>query len=185
MTLQQALSGIVMLGASLMVVSISHAQAQPSPAQTEAIRSACRSDFMANCSGVQPGGKDALECLKRQLGKLSPACKTAVSAISGPPAPPVAAAPPAPKRVQPASAQPSTGANTEAAPPPPAVASLKVRRFILPERRVVIVAICSADAERLCAGVPPGGERILECLGANAGSLSPRCFEAIARVSER
>ena len=25
------------------------------------------SDFIANCSGVTPGGKDALDCLKRNL----------------------------------------------------------------------------------------------------------------------
>ncbi|MFZ0528622.1 MAG: cysteine rich repeat-containing protein, partial [Xanthobacteraceae bacterium] len=64
---------------------------QPTQAQRDAIRSSCRSDFMANCSGVQPGGKDALECLKRNLGKLSGGCQAAVSAIS--PAPAAAAAP--------------------------------------------------------------------------------------------
>jgi hypothetical protein len=37
---------------------------QPSPDQISAIRASCRSDFIANCSGVQPGGKDTLECLK-------------------------------------------------------------------------------------------------------------------------
>ena len=44
---------------------------QPSQDQIAAIRASCRSDFMANCSGVTPGGKDALECLKRNLAKLS------------------------------------------------------------------------------------------------------------------
>ena len=37
---------------------------QPSPAQRDAIRSTCRSDFIANCSGVQPGGKEAFACLQ-------------------------------------------------------------------------------------------------------------------------
>lgn len=32
---------------------------QPSQAQRDAIRAACRPDFIANCSGVQPGGKVA------------------------------------------------------------------------------------------------------------------------------
>lgn len=66
---------------------------QPTQAQRDAIRSSCRSDFMANCSGVQPGGKDAFDCLKRNLGKLSGGCQAAVGAISPPPAPTTAAAP--------------------------------------------------------------------------------------------
>src|ERR1700761_1627868 len=68
-----------------------HAQ-QPTAAQTSALRANCRSDFMANCTGVQPGGKDALECLKRNLGRLSGGCQAAVSAISPPSAAPAAAA---------------------------------------------------------------------------------------------
>ena len=42
---------------------------QPSREQISAIRASCRSDFMAQCAGVQPGGKDALECLKRNAAK--------------------------------------------------------------------------------------------------------------------
>jgi hypothetical protein len=67
----------------------------------------------------------------------------------------------------------------------PAVAPLKVRPFIMPQRRVVILAICGGDAPKLCAGVPPGGRRILECLAAHAAGLSPECYAAIARVSEK
>src|SRR5262249_2263442 len=55
------------------------ANAQPTPEQQSAIRSACRADFMANCSGVTPGGRDALMCLQRNAAKLSPACQTALS----------------------------------------------------------------------------------------------------------
>ncbi len=66
---------------------------QPSQDQIAAVRASCRSDFMANCSGVQPGGKDALDCLKRNLAKLSGSCKTAVSALT--PSSPAASAAPA------------------------------------------------------------------------------------------
>ena len=38
---------------------------QPTQSQRDAVRAACRSDFMANCASVQPGGKEALECLMR------------------------------------------------------------------------------------------------------------------------
>ena len=39
---------------------------QATEAQREAIRASCRSDFIANCSGVTPGGREAFECLAAQ-----------------------------------------------------------------------------------------------------------------------
>jgi hypothetical protein len=51
---------------------------QPSSEQIAAIRQSCRSDFMSHCAGVQPGGKDALQCLKRNAGGVSAACKSAL-----------------------------------------------------------------------------------------------------------
>ena len=48
------------------------AQAQkPSEEQLSAIRSSCRSDFLSNCSGVPRGGKEALDCLRQHMAKLS------------------------------------------------------------------------------------------------------------------
>ncbi len=41
------------------------ASAQPTPEQQSAIRSNCRSDFMSKCSGVTPGGKDAVSLMSR------------------------------------------------------------------------------------------------------------------------
>lgn len=186
---------------------------QPSQAQRDAIRASCRSDFMANCSGVQPGGKDALDCLKRNLGKLSGGCQAAVSAISPAPAPAAVAAPalrPAPANAAPAAPVASAPANKPpaarrapparlvarppavsqpAAPPPVAVAPAApaiqplVLRPMLPRRRMMLMAICRGDAERLCAGQPPIGPAVLDCLAVKAASLSPTCYEALARVS--
>ncbi len=187
---------------------------QPTPAQTSAIRANCRSDFMANCSGVQPGGRDALECLKRNLGKLSGGCQAAVSAISPAPAAaaaptpptapaasvpvaPVASAPAVPAARQPSAARPAPAAKLAARPPaaapaaPPAVAAAPavptmpplVLRPMLPRRRLMIMAICRADAEKLCSGQPPIGPAVLDCLAVKAASLSPTCYEALARVS--
>ncbi len=187
---------------------------QPTPAQTSAIRANCRSDFMANCSGVTPGGKDALECLKRNLGKLSGGCQAAVSAISPPPpavvaaparpapavsapAAPIASAPPAPAAGRPPTARPAPAPKLAARPPaaappaPPAVAVVPaapaipplVLRPMLPQRRMVIMAICRGDAVRLCSGLPPIGPAVLDCLAVKAASLSPTCYEVLARVS--
>src|ERR1700761_6015498 len=86
---------VTAVGGLLLLLAAGGAGAQqPSQDQISAIRQSCRSDFMANCSGVTPGGKDALECLKQNVEKLSGACKTAVSAITPPPA--AASTPPAP-----------------------------------------------------------------------------------------
>ena len=68
---------------------------QPTQSQRDAVRAACRSDFMANCASVQPGGKEALECLMRNAPKLLAPCRSAVNAIASPassPAAPAAAA---------------------------------------------------------------------------------------------
>jgi hypothetical protein len=87
------------------------AVAQVTSAQQSAIRSNCRSDFMSKCSGVQPGGKDALMCLQQNVASLSGACQTAVRATL-PKEPAQAATPPA-------AASPPPAAAT-AAPPPAA-----------------------------------------------------------------
>ena len=195
---------------------------QPTQAQRDAVRVACRSDFMANCASVQPGGKEALECLVRNEPKLSPSCRSAVNAIATPasgaaapasraatppkpsdasaPAQPAAAAPPAtktpataPSRKSTAGTRPTTtpaatssAASGSASAPTaaPAVAPLGPIRPMLPRRALMILAQCRPEQQRLCAGVPPGGGKILSCLAANAQQLSPTCYEALARVSE-
>ena len=63
------------------------AGAQVSAEQQSALRANCRSDFMSKCSGVSPGGKDALACLQKNVASLAPACKNVVSATLPAPAP--------------------------------------------------------------------------------------------------
>jgi hypothetical protein len=96
------------------------ANAQITSAQQSAIRASCRSDFMSKCSGVTPGGKDALNCLQKNVAALSPACQTAVSATIPAPvvAKPVEAAPPPTPAVT--VAPPPSAKPAEAAAPPPA-----------------------------------------------------------------
>ena len=57
------------------------AQAQPSDAEKQKIRVDCRGDFIRNCSGVTPGGVDALNCLVAHMSSLSDACQADVNAI--------------------------------------------------------------------------------------------------------
>ena len=55
----------------------------PTTAQRNAIRQNCRSDYEAMCSSVPPGGSASLQCLRQNMSSLSPACQSAVGAISG------------------------------------------------------------------------------------------------------
>lgn len=111
-------AGLVMLGLSQGAV------AQVTPDQQAAIRSSCRSDFMSKCSGVTPGGKEALQCLQTNVATLSAACQTAVSATLPKPAPAAAAAspppPPPPPPQAPAAAPPAAAAPTIQTAKPPA-----------------------------------------------------------------
>jgi hypothetical protein len=98
---------------------------EPTPDQQGAIRSNCRSDFMANCSGVPRGGKEALQCLKDNVAKLSSGCQQAVKAVMPapapkPPAPSVTATPAAPVAPPPSAAPVAPVAATPAAPAPAA-----------------------------------------------------------------
>jgi hypothetical protein len=134
---------------------------QPTPEQLNAIRSACRSDFMSHCAGVQPGGAEAMQCLQRNVAQLSPSCKSAVAAING---------------GAPAASQPAAATATAA---PAGPAPFVPRRLRLIEE-LAILRSCGADQRTFCAGVPPGGGRVVECLAKNAPSLSPQCAGALA-----
>lgn len=50
-----------------------------------------------------------------------------------------------------------------------------------PSPRAAVQA-CAADIARLCAGVQPGGGRIIGCLAANSQTLSPACLELLLRA---
>jgi hypothetical protein len=127
---------------------------------------------MARCSGVQPGGAQALQCLQSHAPQLSAACRSAVAAIgAGAAAPATPAAPAAP---------PETATAPAAA---PAVLPLGPIPPMRPRRALAILALCSTEQQTLCADVPPGGGRILSCLAENAPRLSPVCYDALARAS--
>ena len=112
---------------------------EPTPDQQSAIRSNCRSDFMANCSGVPRGGKEAMQCLKDNVAKLSSGCQQAMKAVmpapaAKPPAAPVTAAPaaPAPAASPPAPAPAAPVAATPPAPPPAAAPAPAAAKPVAP-----------------------------------------------------
>ncbi|OKO88768.1 hypothetical protein AC629_08490 [Bradyrhizobium sp. NAS80.1] len=143
---------------------------QPSSAQVAAVKSACRADYPKVCAGVPPGGAPALECLEKSKAKVSAACAKAVNAASGG----GAAATAAPAGAAPAAAAPATA---------PAVIVLRPLR---PREELFIVrSACGADIRTLCAGVQPGGGRIVQCIASNTAALSPACKDVLAPFAAR
>jgi len=144
------------------------APAAPTAQQKAAIRASCRSDFMSHCSGVQPGGAEALQCLKRNEAQLSAACRSAVAAIGAGGA---------------GAAAPSSGAPAAAS--APTVAPIGPMPMLRPREALAIVQTCGVEVRSLCAGVPFGGGRIINCLAENASSLSPSCYSALSAAASR
>src|SRR5262249_5551261 len=55
--------------------------AKPTEAQLTAIRAACPRDYGTYCGDVPAGGAPALQCLQKNVARLSPSCKSAVEAV--------------------------------------------------------------------------------------------------------
>ncbi|MET3912159.1 pyruvate/2-oxoglutarate dehydrogenase complex dihydrolipoamide acyltransferase (E2) component [Bradyrhizobium sp. S3.3.6] len=145
----------------------------PSSAQAAAVKSACRGDYPKVCASVPPGGAPALECLEKNKAKVSAACAKAVTAAAGGGSATATAAPAA-------AAAPAAGAAPAAAP------TVIVLRPLRPREELSIVrSACGADIRTLCAGVQPGGGRIVQCIASNAASLSPGCKDVLAPFAAR
>src|SRR5450631_1507579 len=134
------------------------AAAQPSPEQIETIRQACRSDFMAHCSSVLPGGREALQCLERNAAQLSTECGSAVSAVVPKP-----------------ETKPQTAAETKPETPPPATAVAQPSQ----DQLIAVQEVCTIKDASHCSWIAPGSPELLLCLRANAGELSPACQNVV------
>ncbi len=137
------------------------AQKQPTAAQRDAVKSSCRSDFMTQCSGVTPGGTQALACLQQHSATLSPSCQAAVGALGGDGAAHVTNP-----------AKPPAGGGAAVATP---MASFTPR-----EELVVVRRSCGPDFRALCHSVPLGGGRGINCLRDNFARLAPACQRVLS-----
>src|SRR5438445_13077172 len=151
----------------------------PSQAQRDAIKSQCRSDYMAHCSSVPPGGEASLQCLQKSMSSLSSSCQSAVRAVEAPAAAPAkpagtaapkAAAPAAAAVAPPKSAEPKAATAAPAGQPSSAQIS-------------AIRSACRSDYPKVCAGVPTGGAPALQCLEKNKAKLSAGCEKAVSAAS--
>ncbi len=193
--------GALMMAAALAGAAPAFSQA-PSQAQRDAIKSQCRSDYIAHCSSVPPGGEASLQCLQKNMSSLSSGCQGAVRAVEAPAAAaPAATAKPAtetaapkpatPKAAAPKAAAPKAAGSTAAAAPAgapataaPAAPTVIVLRPMRPrEELFVLRSACGADVRSICGGVAPGGGRIVQCLATNAASLSPACKDVLGQFA--
>src|ERR1700685_1397303 len=115
-TLKRAATFGAMLTAAIFASAAPAFSQAPTDAQREAIRSECRSDYMAHCSSVPPGGMESLQGLQKNMSSLSSGCQGAVRAVEAPKAEVAPAA--APKAE-------TAPAATPKAEPAPAAASAK------------------------------------------------------------
>jgi hypothetical protein len=161
-TLKRASKLAPWLSVAAIIATAAPAFAQaPSQAQRDAIKSQCRSDYIAHCSSVPPGGEASLQCLQKNMSSLSSSCQSAVRAVEAPAA---ATAKPAD------TAAPKAAAAAPAGQPSGAQVS-------------AIRSACRSDYPKVCAGVPTGGAPALQCLEKNKAKLSAGCEKAVSAAS--
>jgi hypothetical protein len=174
-----------------LLVAAGSANAQPTAEQQSALRNNCRSDFMSNCSGVTPGGAEALQCLQRNVAKLSPGCQSAVNALSPRPAPQRATTAP-PAAAAPAASTPAASTPAAAAPAQPAAAmpapaatptAPPAAGAPTPEQQAALRQLCGADYMAKCSHVAPASHQALQCLQSHSADLSANCRGALTLFS--
>jgi hypothetical protein len=175
----------LILPACLAVLALSEpAHAQLSDAQKDAMKANCRSDYMSNCMSVRPGGIEALQCLQKNVAKLSPSCQATVKSTMAPtvaaPAapPPVAAVPPAPAAPPPAASPPPPAAVT---PSPATQPAAPVKRAPPAPARAAAHAVAPPPP----AATPPPAPVITSALIAKIESLPLRKRIALAKACDR
>ncbi len=163
----------------------------PTDAQRTAIKSQCRSDYIAHCSSVPPGGAASLQCLEKNMSSLSASCADAVRAVQAP-AEPKAEATPKPEATPAAtsteSVPPAAKSEAEPAPAKPDTAAASkpatggAAKKPTQAQISAIRSACRGDYPNVCAGVPTGGAAALQCLAKNQAKLSASCGKAVAAV---
>lgn len=166
-----SLTAMIVLATAMSAVS-----QQPTDEQRNAIRSACRSDYEANCASVPPGGAASLQCLQNNMSKLSGSCQQAVKAIEPAVAPKAETAP------APAATAPAKAAAPAAAVAPKAAVATSAQKPT-DSQTAAIRSACRSDYQKNCASIPPGGAPALNCLEKNKSKLSASCQQAVNAVS--
>jgi hypothetical protein len=173
--------GAVMAAAIFTAAAPAFAQA-PTQAQRDAIKSECRSDYMAHCSSIPPGGEASLQCLQKNMSSLAPGCQSAVKAVEAP-ATPKAESAPAAEAVKPAAETAKPAAEPKTSLPAAAAPKATAAKQPTSAQTSAISSACRSDYPKVCAGVPTGGAAALQCLEKNKAKLSANCEKAVAAMA--
>jgi hypothetical protein len=181
------------LAAGLLLGHAGAALATPTAAQQAAIRSACPDDFRSHCAGVSPGGAAALQCLEKNVAKLSSACQGAVKAVM-----PGASSSPSPDSPATTDSAATSGSSEATTPDPDAAATEQTQpenqkkstsepataeptvQLTLRQEIFLVREACGPEFRAYCGDVRLGGGNALACLRAHSNKLSGACKGAIA-----
>lgn len=143
----------------------------------------CADDAQRYCKDVKPGEGRVLRCLKEHEAQLSDACREKREDYrEGVHAAMEACGPDAEKLCK--DVKPGGGRvvaclkqhEAELSPECKAVGGkIRERRGEGREKARELGAACRGDAQKLCAGIKPGGGRIIECLKQHEADVSPGC----------
>ena len=176
-TLKRAAKLWTLLTAATFATAAAGLAQAPSQAQRDAIKSQCRSDYIAHCSSIPPGGEASLQCLQKNMSSLSASCKSAVQAVEAPAEPKAETAPSAPATPKTESAPAAATTKPETA--APAAAASTTAKQPSSAQISAIRSACRSDYPKVCAGVPTGGAPALQCLEKNKAKLSAGCEKAV------
>ena len=65
------------------------------------------------------------------------------------------------------------------------LAAISLPGSILAARAATPLALCKADAERICSGVVPGGGKIIACLKQHKDEVSVGCAKALKALKAK
>ncbi|MFO0993578.1 MAG: cysteine rich repeat-containing protein [Hyphomicrobiales bacterium] len=201
MTIKTSVS-VLFMSAGLLISLAGGASASPTAAQQQAIRSACPNDFRSYCSGVSPGGAAALQCLEKNVAKLSSACQSAVKAVM--PAPSSSStsssnnAATSTDSSGTANSSATTDSSDDATSDSDAAATQQTQpqtqkkttsqpataeptvRLTLRQEIFLVREACGPEFRAYCSGIQLGGGNAVNCLRAHANKLTGACKGAIS-----
>ena len=166
------------------------ASATPTAAQQQAIRSACPSDFQSHCAGVSPGGSAALQCLEKNVAKLSSACQSAVKAVmpaasssststdSSSTTDTSATTDSSDGSASSSDAASSNQSQTKSTNQP--AAAEPAMHLTLRQEIFLVREACGPEFRAYCGGIQLGGGNAVNCLRAHSSKLSGACKGAIS-----
>jgi len=137
----------------------------------------CKADFEKYCPGVKPGGGAVNACVKEHGSKFSPACKQALAALDA-----FARACGDDVKKHCPGVQPGEGRVEQCLKQHEGQLSPSCSQFrgAVKEKIEAAAHACEGDIKTHCAGVQPGGGRILNCLKQHEAALTPACKGQLA-----